>query len=204
MPAETPSDISSRLERCFKAIESERMAGIPILNRAIAVSAVGTRAWGDEWLSVLVTPWFMSIVLMPRVDDGEADRSVAAAASVGAKQSVAFPSGRFEFITGHEPSLGTYRMCSLFSPMFEFPDHDTAVATAAAALEALLAGDEKEVATDDDGMAMIWRGEKPAAAPETEGAAASGAGETRKPAGNTVAVSRRGFLRGRDSAREGT
>ncbi len=204
MPAETASDISGRLERCFKAIERERMAGIPILNRAIAVAAVGTRVWGDEWLSVLVTPWFMSIVLMPRIEDGETDRPVEVVAPVGTKQSAAFPSGRFEFICGHEPSLGAYRMCSLFSPMLEFADHDAAVATAAAALEALLAGDDTDTAVDDAGMAMIWRGEKPAAGAETEGTVASNVSEAKEPAGVSVALTRRGFLGGRALPREGT
>ena len=34
-------------------------------------------------------------------------------------------------------SLGDYQACSLFSPVFEFADHDTAVSTAQASLRAL-------------------------------------------------------------------
>ncbi|MGZ8259488.1 MAG: [NiFe]-hydrogenase assembly chaperone HybE [Caldimonas sp.] len=127
------------LERAFAAVQQQRMADVPVLNRALAVEAVGFRAWREHWLGVLITPWFMNLVLMPRVD--------AAWHAIGERETRhhVFPAGVFEFIGGHEPTLGDYQACSLFSPMFEFADQPAARATALAALDALLDPETREV-----------------------------------------------------------
>jgi [NiFe] hydrogenase assembly HybE family chaperone len=95
------------------------------------VQAVGFRPWGPHWLGVLVTPWFMSLVLFPR--------ERAACHPVGERETRqhVFPAGVFEFIGNRDATLGDYQACSLFSPMFEFADHATAVETAEASLAAL-------------------------------------------------------------------
>ena len=128
----TPATISKALESVFDGIRAERMAEVPILNDALRVEAVGFREFGDNFLGVLVTPWFMNLMLLP----GEAgawdeDRP-------GEKLRHTLPAGDFEFIAGHEDGIGHYRMCSLFSPMFEFADHEAAVETAAAVMEGVL------------------------------------------------------------------
>lgn len=53
--------IASRLEATFERVHRERMHDVPILNRALAVTAVGTRAVEAGWLSALVTPWFINL-----------------------------------------------------------------------------------------------------------------------------------------------
>jgi [NiFe] hydrogenase assembly HybE family chaperone len=92
------------------------------------VQAVGFRPWGAHWLGVLVTPWFMNLVLLPR--------ERAACHPVGERETRhhVFPAGVFEFIGNRDAVLGDYQACSLFSPMFEFADHDAARATATASL----------------------------------------------------------------------
>ena len=107
------------------------MLGMPMLNEALAVRAIGFRPWREHWLGVLVTPWFMNLVLMPRqlqhwhpLTERESRHFV-------------FPAGVFEFIGARDAELGGYAACSLFSPMFEFADAAAAEATAQAALEAL-------------------------------------------------------------------
>jgi [NiFe] hydrogenase assembly HybE family chaperone len=119
------------LERAFETVRRERMHDVPVLNDALAVEAVGFRPWREHWLGVLITPWFMNLVLMPRV--------AVAWQPIGERESRyhVFPAGVFEFIGGREPTLGDYQSCSLFSPMFEFADPGEARATALAALESL-------------------------------------------------------------------
>jgi [NiFe] hydrogenase assembly HybE family chaperone len=119
------------LEAAFRHIAQHRMAGVPILNPALSVEAVGFRPWDEHWLGVLVTPWFMNLWLMPRV----VARWQPIAA--GASRHYVFPAGVFEFIGGHEATIGDYQACSLFSPMYDFGDHATARDTARGALEAL-------------------------------------------------------------------
>ena len=125
-----PAAAAGRLETAFKAILDERMQDVPIVNPALAVEAVGLREWQGHWLGALVTPWFINLVVLPGSGTWRA---------VPDRDSVwyAFPSGRFEFIAGSEPGLGPYHACSLFSPVQEFGDHETARETARVALESL-------------------------------------------------------------------
>jgi len=126
------------LESSFRHIARQRMAGVPILNPALSVEAVGFRPWAEHWLGVLITPWFMNLWLMPRI--------VARwqPIAVGATRHHVFPAGVFEFIGGFESTLGDYQACSLFSPMFDFDDQPSAHATAVAALEALFDAAHRE------------------------------------------------------------
>lgn len=128
------------LEAAFEAVLNGPMRGMPMVNRALRVEAVGFRPWNGHWLGVLVTPWFMNLWLMPQDD--------AAWSVLGEreKRRYTFPAGRFEFIGGRHPALGDYQACSLFSPMFEFADAEAARATASAALDALFDRGEPAVA----------------------------------------------------------
>ena len=119
---------AAALEAVFRHIAATRMADVSILNPALDVEAVGFRPWRGDWVGVLVTPWFMSLISLP----GPA--SAWEPESSGSKRDVELPSGSYEFLTAHEDELGAYLTSSLFSPMFEFPDMDRAREVAAAAL----------------------------------------------------------------------
>ena len=62
-----------------------------------------------------------------------------AAQGVGRSQRHAVGNGVFDFIGAHEPAIGAYSACSLFSPVFEFVDQAAARATAQAVLATLRA-----------------------------------------------------------------
>jgi [NiFe] hydrogenase assembly HybE family chaperone len=130
LPTDRPCPVET-LESTFRHIAQHRMAGVPILNPALSVEALGFRPWDEHWLGVLITPWFMNLWLMPRV------MARWQPIAVGATRHYVFPAGVFEFIGGFESTIGDYQACSLFSPMFEFGDHAGARGTAAAALAAL-------------------------------------------------------------------
>ena len=151
MDALTPT--ADLLEARYREIAETRMQGIPILNGALAVKALGMRVWGDHMLCVLLTPWFMNVVLLAREDETE-NRPA------GSKQTFAFPAGSFEFILGREEGIGPHWMCSLFSPVLEFADQETAEAAALAAIDELFSdGEEPDEAERE--MDMIWRGGLP-------------------------------------------
>src|SRR5215470_912755 len=122
----------------FKAVHETRMHDVPILNPAVGVEAVGFAPWDAHWLGCLVTPWFMNLVLLPR----EPEKWVRL--RPGEKHTYVFPAGAFEFIAGHEHTIGEYQACSLFSPMFEFADHQTARVTAETCLKALFDAQNRE------------------------------------------------------------
>ena len=183
-------DIADRVEACFSEIERTRMDGVPILNKELRVRTVGMQDWAGGALCVLVTPWFMNLMLFSS-PDVEAQES----ARVGDKRSFAFPAGQFEFIRGSEESLGGYWMCSLFSPVFEFADHETAELAAAAALHELM-NSEEQVSEQEAEMEMIWRGEKPQPEATVGGEEAPEESAPEPEAPIAKEVSRRNLLRG--------
>jgi len=130
-PPGLPVETIQRLERAFREIHTAQMRGVPIVNDALAVKAVGFRAWEGRWLGALVTPWFLNLVLLP----GEGDDWSGLVP--GAKELVEFPSGRYEYVHALRKDVGPYKACSLFSPMFEFTTMLHATETASAALVAL-------------------------------------------------------------------
>lgn len=170
-------DPGALLERTFARIHATRMQGLPFLNPALRVEAVGLRRWEGRWLGVLVTPWFMSLVLLPDVP------AAWQHAALGKSVAYALPAGVFQFIGGHEPGLGEYQSCSLFSPVFEFADQDGARATAQAALAALFdAGSRAGLEGPGTPAATRHAADAPAVLPV----------EAPRPA-----LSKRDFLRGR-------
>lgn len=120
----------------FADIAATRMAGIPVVNPALGVALQGWQRTGDMLAGVLVTPWFMNFIAFAA---GDAPQP---ANRVGDKTMLALPAGAFEAIRAHDEVLGGYWTVSLFSPMFEFADMETACATADAALAEMLTAPE--------------------------------------------------------------
>lgn len=187
------ANITETVEGCFRTIRETRMEGIPILNDALDVELSGLRQWDGFWLGTLLTPWFMNFMLLPVDAD---DERIAA----GTKRSFRFPSGSFEFIRGEESGIGPFWMCSLFSPVFEFSDQETASACALAALDALFEADEEPSEREAE-MNAVWRGElpEPPSEPDSEEPEADEVeAETDEPPEPVaVELSRRALLTGR-------
>ncbi|WP_027149886.1 [NiFe]-hydrogenase assembly chaperone HybE [Methylobacter tundripaludum] len=125
--------IKYTLETTFNEILDKRMRDLPVVNASLSVQAVGFNRFGEDWLGILITPWFMNLMLLPGPD------SHWRMQQPGTKIDKHFPYGAFEFTLGNEPQLGTYALCSLFSPMFQFENQSAALAAAQSALQGLLA-----------------------------------------------------------------
>ena len=182
-----PRAIAARLEAAFGRVHRERMHDVPILNVALGIKAVGTCEVEAGWLSALVTPWFINLMLLPRTP---AQAQNYRALQLGSTVAHAFPSGRFEFIVGEEGDLGRYQMCSLFSPVLEFESHGAALITAESAIAVLF----------DAGLAPDAPQATPAASPDVAVAAARP-----RPGGEAMEagkLSRRGLLFGRNPESE--
>jgi len=128
--SETLPDPSERLTAAFRAAAA-RMQGLDVVNPALAVEAVGFAPWDEHWLGVMLTPWFMNLTLLPR--NARAWQPLA----IGAKRRYTFPAGEYEFVGANDAAVGAYQVCSLFSPMHEFADQETARLVATLAREAL-------------------------------------------------------------------
>lgn len=125
------ADRIAALEDAFRTAEAAFL-DTPFHNAALHVEAVGFRAWEDTWMGILITPWFMNIILLPQ------DLAAWDGLMPGAMpQRHVLPAGPFDFEVGRLDAFGTWQACSLFSTMEGFADHDTARQTAEACLDAL-------------------------------------------------------------------
>ncbi len=141
------------LQAVFTEIAETRMAGLPVCNPRLEVEALGFEpvrqadlrasglagpeavADGRHWLpplclGVLVTPWFMNLVCLPLLRDDRCPPT-------GQARLLHIGGHALPFLTSHEPDLGSFGCCSLFSPMQDFASATAARATAMAVLDAL-------------------------------------------------------------------
>lgn len=126
------AEAPARFEAAFREIHAGKMKGVPFVNESLGVKAVGFGIHEGRVMGVLVTPWFMNIVLLPaQGEDWSALRT-------GERELIDFPSGTYEFLAANRPETGPYKACSLFSPMFDFSSMLQAVETAQAVLPGLL------------------------------------------------------------------
>lgn len=107
------------------------LQGTDMYNAAMSIESVGFRPHDQGWIGIMITPWFMNVMLLPR------DRSGWEGHETGKEESVVLPSGEFVFVHGELPKVGQIKTCSLFSPMDDFARHSVARETAMAALAAL-------------------------------------------------------------------
>ncbi len=148
------SDLSEKLENVFRVIHEERMTGLPILNPALQVEAVGFREVDGQCVGVLITPWFMNLILLASEGDHFAD------AEPGDKRSVSFPSGACEMELCEEALLGRYLSRPLFSPMGNFTEQSQAVKTAESIMQRMMTAVEpvKQEAPPEPGRRALLRG----------------------------------------------
>jgi len=141
------------LETTFNKIHQQRMIDVPILNEKIEVSAIGFQRWQQSYLCVLITPWFMNLMLLPGEQENWDEKNETST------WQHSFPSGNYDFLVGFEPDIGKYQMCSLFSPMFEFADNNAALETAQAVIKELMCSEHIETKDiDSKKIEAIWNG----------------------------------------------
>jgi [NiFe] hydrogenase assembly HybE family chaperone len=157
-------DPSPALSAAYRGI-AQRMDGLNFVNPAIEVEAVGFAPWESHWLGVMVTPWCINLMLLPR------DAGAWTSLPQGEKQCYRFPAGDYDFISSRDETVGEYQMCSLISPVQEIPDHATAREVAVLARAALFdpanapVPDEPNRAHDEAGPGAIEQLGKQAHAP---------------------------------------
>jgi [NiFe] hydrogenase assembly HybE family chaperone len=103
----------------YRKIHREHMLGLPILNPDLEVETVGFMEFGGYWLGILITPWFMNLMLISRTE-------LCPLLGDGAVQTWTFPGGALKFSGEFEAELGSFQVCSLCSPMRQFANQDEA------------------------------------------------------------------------------
>lgn len=108
-----------QLEERFDTISETRMQGLPIVNDSLSVEAVGFRATGEHEVGVLLTPWFMNLVLLPGTDEWDSARQ-------GETVSCSLPHGDYDFTVSRDEELGTFLSAILFSSVNTIPSQEIA------------------------------------------------------------------------------
>lgn len=130
--AENPGPV---LERLFEAIYRERMQGLPLVNTRIGVEALGFEVWEGHWLGILITPWFMNLLLIPR--QGSPWPAFEMSRRKQEELVLRFPRGDYKFRVRHEEGIGSHLASSLASPVKEWQSHAELRQTALEVLQLL-------------------------------------------------------------------
>jgi [NiFe] hydrogenase assembly HybE family chaperone len=129
-------DSQSLIDR-YRSIYAERMDGLDFVNRRLRVEGVGFRDFQGGQLGVLITPWFVNLVLLkPQADWAEYPQ--------GHKLVIEFPQGPIEFILNRDEILGSFLSAVLFGTTTDFPDQETARDIAAEVMSELFVEREQQ------------------------------------------------------------
>jgi len=113
------ADTIAKMVQQFETIYAEHMQDLPVVNKALQVEAVDFHDYHGDQLGVLITPWFMNLILLPGVDSWSGSEQ-------GDTASIDFPSRRIEFAVSHDKMLGTYLSAVAFRGVVELADQSTA------------------------------------------------------------------------------
>ena len=132
---DTEDRITKLVER-FTHIGETAMRDLPIYNHNLEVEAVGFQPMENGWLGVLITPWFINVILLP-------EQKSSASKPLGEKLTHELASGEHEFTVGEDDELGCYDFITLASPTLKYKSQHAARAAAEKALHKLLTPPEE-------------------------------------------------------------
>ncbi|MDJ0750657.1 MAG: [NiFe]-hydrogenase assembly chaperone HybE [Woeseiaceae bacterium] len=98
----------------YGKVYRDRIHDLPIINSKLEVEAVGFRKLDEHEFGVLITPWFMNLVLLPGTDRWQ-DRTQGTAVGID------LPGAKLDFTVAHDDKLGTILTAALFGTVTSFP-----------------------------------------------------------------------------------
>lgn len=105
--------VSALIEQ-FRVVDAG-MRDLPIYNHTVAIESIGFRLFNDvELLGVVLTPWFMNLLILPIAP------VAMNMAEIGETVSVELPAGLRKFVVGGDEAVGLYKAHSLHSPVLSF------------------------------------------------------------------------------------
>ncbi|MEG0006971.1 MAG: hydrogenase-2 assembly chaperone [Aeromonas sp.] len=100
---------ASRLVEQYERIAREQMCELPFYHAGMPILAE-CDLYEGQWLGVVLTPWMLSVVVLPGPDQCWPDRS-------GERLALQLPCGNLTFMVGELPEIGQLLSCSLMSPL---------------------------------------------------------------------------------------
>ena len=134
--------VSALIEQ-FRVVDAG-MRDLPIYNHTVAIESVGFRLFNDvQLLGVVLTPWFMNLMILPITP------VAMNMAEIGKTVSVELPVGPRKFVVGGDEAVGLYKAHSLHSPVLSFTLPGQARAEAQRQLVLLMTSATAEPAATD-------------------------------------------------------
>lgn len=120
-----------RLAAGYRDTVQPRMVALPVYNPALRVEAVGFHRHNGRPCGILITPWFMNLVLLPGQQDAWGRLAQ------GTSFRVSFPAGEYRFLLSTGAGTDPHLSLPLFTTVTGFPDHTTACLVAREVLQDL-------------------------------------------------------------------
>lgn len=114
------------LEDYFKQVATKEMNDMDICNQNIQVEAVGFHLYENHWLGMVITPWFLNLMLLPQ----EGQPWPELIEQKGNDIALEFPCGNLNFTPRVDPIIGSHLVCSLASPVKDYKTHEELVTVA--------------------------------------------------------------------------
>jgi Protein of unknown function (DUF3457). len=102
---------SAILEAAFQHIAETQMQSLPFYQAQIPVKACGFQRFEGQWTGCLLTPWMLSLLVLPGPGQQWEKRAV------GEKLALSLPCGNVRFTVGEVAPCGQYLASSLMSPL---------------------------------------------------------------------------------------
>lgn len=118
-PAPTPArewlgfatNPAALLEQTFSEIAQGEMQTLPFFRAQVPVRALGFQCYEVQWVGVMLTPWMLSILVLPGPDQVWDSRPL------GERLGLRLPFGNAVFHVSEIEAIGQYLSCSLMSPL---------------------------------------------------------------------------------------
>ncbi|EMH4752901.1 TPA: hydrogenase-2 assembly chaperone [Yersinia enterocolitica] len=99
------------LEQVFGQVVADEMRGLPFYRDHIPLRACGFQLFEQQWIGALLTPWMLSLVVLPGPQQSWQRRAV------GERLMLALPCGTIGFTVSEIAGCGQYLSRSLMSPL---------------------------------------------------------------------------------------
>ncbi|EMA9252330.1 TPA: hydrogenase-2 assembly chaperone [Yersinia enterocolitica] len=99
------------LEQVFGQVAADEMRGLPFYRDHIPLRACGFQLFEQQWIGALLTPWMLSLVVLPGPQQSWQRRAV------GERLMLALPCGTIGFTVSEIAGCGQYLSRSLMSPL---------------------------------------------------------------------------------------
>jgi [NiFe] hydrogenase assembly HybE family chaperone len=109
-------DPTAFLEAHYRHVWQTRMHDLPFVNAALGVEAIGFARYQGDWLGVVITPWFLNLLLVS--GGGLLWGDIPA----GERRYLSLPCGTLQFIADDDPDIGPYQYCPLIAPVSDLAD----------------------------------------------------------------------------------